>query len=194
MEPQKRSRLDKQHYRIFVPGKGSQMRSKDDMGQSQAMGLTVVGVTISLVLWSGFARVAQSNERVARSNERLAASKERLAESNMHLATAMNAQRIHASERGLNKRSARVYSLYGKTHVSLTPTQQAPPLPPPVNLFLPPSKNPFAKVPRPHALVADPRVRGPLLSFNPRFPGRPRPWIKPGRVIVHEAQDRQARP
>ena len=89
---------------------------RNDMGQSQAISMAVVGVTISLVLWSGFARVAQSNEKVARSNERLAASKERLAAiaaivasnerlaasnervvaSNEVLAAAMNAQRAYA--------------------------------------------------------------------------------------------------
>ena len=48
----------------------------NDMGQSQAIGLTVVGVTISLVLWTGLARIAATNERLAASNERLAAAME----------------------------------------------------------------------------------------------------------------------
>ena len=76
----------------------------NDMGQSQAMGLTVVGVTISLVLWAGLARVAATNERLAASNERLADSKINLAHSNKRLATALsNTQRADAPTPGLNE-------------------------------------------------------------------------------------------
>jgi hypothetical protein len=138
------------------------MRSNDDMGQSQAIGLTVVGVTISLVLWAGLARVAASNER-------LAASKIRLAQSNERLAAAMNAQRAYAPTPDLNQKGARKVSVWGDHVVTIHR--------PPRNPF----RNPFVgrarsgahpKYPPVSVVTYSPYPRPP--AHNPRATAPPR--------------------
>ena len=100
----------------------------NDMGQSQAIGLTVVGVTISLVLWAGLARVAATNERLAASNERLAAAME---------AQSGQAARFRITPTLLPPtRSPQAFVTYCFAN-------------PPVNPF----KSPFAPLPRPYPVT-----------------------------------------